>query len=236
MKRKNTITTILWDVDGTLLDFPYSQRYAITKSFQSVGREVTDEMINRFSQINDDYWKRLELGEVTKSELLTGRFITLFEEYGVKGVDLDDFCMEFQSALGSVYLHMDDSLTLCTSLKDRFRQYVVTNGVASTQRQKLKLSGLGDVMEDIFISEEIGYPKPHREFFDKCMQQISEKNKKRILIVGDSISSDIKGGIGAGILTCWYRPDETQNNTIWKPDYEISHLNEVYDILHIFEK
>lgn len=227
----NKFTTILWDVDGTLLDFTYSQRYAITKCFRTIGREITEEQIKRYSQINDDYWKRLELGEITKEQLLTGRFATLFEEYEIRNVDLEDFMREYQEALGSVFSYIDDSLTICRALQGKVYQYVITNGVTSTQRNKLKLSGLAETMNALFISEQIGMPKPGREFFDYCLEHIEEKDKARILIVGDSLSSDIKGGVLAGIPTCWYRPEGTANPTPYRPDYEISDLHMLYDII-----
>lgn len=228
MKR---FTTILWDVDGTLLDFTYSQRYAITKCFRTIGRKITEEQIRRYSQINDDYWKRLELGEITKEQLLTGRFVTLFEEIGVRDVDLKAFTKEYQEALGSVFSYIDDSLTICRALQGKVHQYVITNGVTSTQRNKLKLSGLAETMNALFISEQIGTPKPGREFFDYCLEHIEEKERSRILIVGDSLSSDIKGGVLAGIPTCWYRPEGTVNPTPYRPDYEISDLHMLYDII-----
>lgn len=217
-----------------MLDFLYSQRYAITKCFRTIGREITEEQIKRYSRINDDYWRRLELGEITKEQLLTGRFAALFEEYGIREVDLEAFTKEYQEALGSVFSFIDDSLTICKALQEKVRQYVVTNGVTSTQRNKLKLSGLAEAMDGLFISEQIGTPKPGREFFDYCLEHIPEKDKTKILIVGDSLSSDIKGGVLAGISTCWYRPEGTVNNTPYQPDYEISDLHMLYDILEVF--
>lgn len=232
---KHKFTTILWDVDGTLLDFIYSQRYALTKCFKTIGRKITEEQLVRYSQINDSYWKRFELGEVTKAQLLTGRFTTLFEEYGIEGVDVEAFIEEYQLGLGSVFSFLDDSLTICKSLQGLVKQYVITNGVTSSQRNKLKLSGLAEVMEELFISEQVGAPKPSPAFFDYCLERIEEKDKTKILIVGDSLSSDIKGGVLAGIPTCWYRPDGAVNETEFQPDYEISDLHTIYDILGVFE-
>ncbi len=227
-------TTILWDVDGTLLDFLYSQKYAITKCFRTAGRDITEEQIKRYSQINDDYWRRLELGEITKDQLLTGRFATLFEEYKIKDIDLAVFAKEYQEALGSVFSFIDDSLTICNALQEKVRQYVITNGVTATQMNKLKLSGLAEAMDGIFISEQIGTPKPAKEFFDYCLKHIEEKDKSKLLIVGDSLSSDIKGGVLSGIPTCWYRPEGAINDTPYHPDYEISDLHMLYDILEVF--
>lgn len=224
-------TTILWDVDGTLLDFVYSQRYALTKCFQTIGREINEEILKRYSEINDSFWKRHELGEITKEALLKGRFLQLFEEYNIENVDVEVFRREYQEGLGSVYSYIDDSLAVCKSLQGRVKQYVVTNGVTSSQLNKLKLSGFADIMEELFISEQIGVPKPHKEYFDYCFSKIQEKDKSKILLVGDSLSSDIKGGILAGISTCWYRPEGALNPTEFQPDYEISDLHQVADII-----
>lgn len=228
-------TTILWDVDGTLLDFIYAQRLSMTKCFQTIGREITEEILERYSQINDSYWKRLELGEVTKEELLKGRFQTLFEEYNIKDVDVEAFGKEYQDTMGKVYCLIDDSLEICKSLKGRVKQYVVTNGVTDTQINKLKISGLYEVMEGVFISESIGTPKPQKGFFDYCLEHIEEKDKGKILIVGDSLTSDIKGGVQAGIVTCWYRPEGTPNTSSYQPDYEINNLHQILELLEATE-
>ncbi len=225
------ITTILWDVDGTLLDFHYSQKLALDKCFRTVGITMTEEIHERYSKINDSYWKRLELGEITKKQLLTGRFQTLFEECGIEGVDLSAFMKEYQEELGKVFCYMDDSLAICKSLKGRVKQYVITNGVTSTQKNKLKLSGLADCMDGLFISEEIGTDKPGKAFFDAVLAAVDETDKSKILVVGDSLSSDIKGGVLAGLKTCWYRSVGAVNHTEYQPDYQIEDLHQVFDVL-----
>ena len=225
------ITTILWDVDGTLLDFQYSQRHALAKCFQTAGLTMTEDILARYSEINDRYWKRLELGEITKQQLLTGRFRTLFEECGIEGVDLDAFLREYQEGLGNIFCYIDDSITICKSLQGKVKQYVITNGVTSTQKNKLQLSGLAACMEELFISEEIGTPKPGKAFFDACLARVEEKDKRRILVVGDSLSSDIKGGVLAGLKTCWYRPEGAVNHTEYQADYQISDLHQIMDVL-----
>lgn len=235
-------TTVLWDVDGTLLDFIYSQRWAMRKCFESIGKEITEEMLNRYSQINDSYWKRLELGEVTKAELLIGRFETFLQEYQLEDVDAKAFAKEYQEHLGNVYKLIDDSLEYCKSLQGKVKQYVVTNGVTATQESKLKISGLYDVMDGIFISEAIGAPKPQKEFFDYCLSHIEETDRQKVLIVGDSMSSDIKGGVMAGIGTCLYATEsgagasneEKQvkiSTSDYQPDYIIGKLQQLSAIL-----
>lgn len=231
MGNRQAFTTLLWDVDGTLLDFDYSMRCSLRKCFHTVGQPITEEMIQCYSRINDGYWKRLERGEVTKAELLVGRFRDFFAEYGLTGIDEDAFLKEFQYGLGHHYAFVDGALTLVKSLQGRYRQYVVTNGVAATQMSKLELSGLSGVMDGIFISETVGCAKPGLAFFDHCLGQLEEKNRERILIVGDSMTSDILGGIQAGIKTCWYNPGEKPHTYDYEADYEITVLQQLYEVL-----
>ena len=222
---------LLWDVDQTLLDFKRSQDYAIRFGFKEFGMEADEKILSRYAEINESYWKRHELGEVTKSELLTGRFMDLFREFGITCVTSEQFAPIFQEALGSVFYFRDDSYRLCCKLKEKVRQYAVTNGVSTTQRNKLHLSGLDQVLDDIFVSEEIGFPKPYIEYFEQCFQRIPDFQKDKTIIIGDSLSSDMKGGNDAGIFCCWYNPDGMANHTDLKIDYEISNLWEVEDIL-----
>ena len=223
--------TILWDVDQTLLDFDKSQDYALRFCFQNLNLEINDEIVRIYASINDSYWKRLELGEVTKKELLTGRFDRLFEQLHIKTVTSADIAPMYQKALGSVYFYRDDSLNLCKKLQGKVRQYVVTNGVSSTQRNKLRLSGFDQIMDGIFISEEMNYAKPDIRFFEGCFKQINNFQKESTLIVGDSLTSDIKGGNQAGIACCWYNPAGHKNESGLKIDYESQNLWEVEEIL-----
>lgn len=223
--------TILWDVDQTLLDFDRSQDYALRFCFQKLNLEINDEIVQIYASINDSYWKRLERGEVTKKELLTGRFDTLFEQLHIDTVTSADIAPMYQKALGSVYFYKDDSLELCKKLQGKVKQYVVTNGVSSTQRNKLRLSGLDQIMDGIFISEEMNYAKPDIRFFERCFKQIPNFQKESTLIVGDSLTSDMKGGNQAGLDCCWYNPAGHKNESNLKIDYEIQNLWEVEEIL-----
>lgn len=222
---------ILWDVDGTLLDFEYSQHYAICKCLEEIGVTPLDEITNRYAAINDGWWKRLEKGEVTKPQLLIGRFTDLFAEYGIACEDVEEFRRHYQEYLGNVFRYIDDSLEICKKLKGKCRQFVVTNGVTKTQLSKLKLSGFYDVMDDIFISEQIGAPKPQRAFFDRVFETMPEVVRNRVLIVGDSLSSDMRGGNNAGIDTCWYNPEDEINTTEVETNFIIRNLSEVLQIV-----
>ncbi len=235
----NTITTILWDNDNTLLDFDFSCRGALRQGFQAMGKELTDEMIARYYEINDSYWKRFERGEVTKEQVLYNRFADFFTEYGLledPNVSVEIFRKEFQRSLGNIYSYLDDSLSICKALQTKYKQYIITNGVAATQRCKLGLAGFTDVMDGLFISEEIGAPKPQTAFFEHCLSQIEEKDKSKILIVGDSLTSDIKGANNMGIKCCWYNPKEKKLTEGYDVDFVISDLHQIFEILRIFDK
>lgn len=222
---------ILWDVDQTLLDFTKSEDYALRNTFEHFGIQINSETVALYSGINDSYWKRLERGEVTKQEVLLGRFYTLFECLSIDAIDVPDFASAYQKALGSVYFYRDDSYRLCLELKKDYRQYVVTNGVTWTQRNKLRLAGFDKIMDDIFISEEIGSPKPFRDFFEKCFDKIPDFDKEKTIIVGDSLTSDMLGGNRAGISCCWYNPEEKEKANDVFIDYEIRNLWEIRKIL-----
>lgn len=226
-------TIILWDLDNTLLDFNAAEKYAFDTCMKEIGLTPTDELLQKYDTINSSYWKMLERGEITREKLLNQRFITFFEEIGVTDVDVPYIRDTYQKLLGSVYYYMEDSLALCKKLSRTHRQYIVTNGVASTQRNRLALSRLGELMNGYFISEEIGCEKPSSEFFKKSFAQIPDFQKEKAIIIGDSLSSDIQGGIGAGIACCWYNPKGLPAPEHMKIDYTIRHLDELLPIVGI---
>lgn len=223
---------VLWDVDQTLLDFKKSQRYAVRKAFKQFGLPCGQEVIERYSQINDSCWKRYEKGEIAWEEVFYGRFRTLFREIGRPEVSEKEVAPIYQSFLGLVYFYRDDSYELCRRLSKSCRQFAVTNGAALTQRNKLRLSGLSEWMEEIFISEEMGKPKPMKEFFDQCFRRIGGFERERAIIVGDSLTSDMLGGNRAGIDCCWYNPENRIKDIPVRIDYEIENLWEIERIIH----
>ena len=227
-----TIRAILWDVDGTLLDFAAAEKAAIQKLFGEFGLgECTDDMVARYSAINDSYWKRLERGEITKAEVLIGRYRAFFAEVGVDPSLAEAFNAKYQLALGDTVVYRDDSLNLVRSLHGRVKQYVVSNGTIIAQTKKLERSGLGRWMDGIFLSEELGAEKPSPAFFERVFAALPDIRKEDMLIVGDSLTSDMKGGIAAGISTCWYNPQSLPRPADMAVDHEITDLHEVLSLL-----
>ncbi|MDO4324326.1 MAG: YjjG family noncanonical pyrimidine nucleotidase [Lachnospiraceae bacterium] len=226
------IKTILWDVDGTLLDFSRSESCGIRSCLEEIGfRGCNDAMLERYARINDRYWKALERGEVTKQEVLLGRFETFFREEGISCEDVAAFNDSYQRKLGELFFENENAIQLCRKLHGRAAQYVVTNGTVQAQKNKLKNSGLGECMDGVFISDEIGVEKPGKGFFDHVFAEIGPVNRDEVMIVGDSLTSDMRGGNNAGILCCWYNPQNKPNTAGVRIDYEIRSLWDVEKIL-----
>lgn len=224
--------TVLWDLDQTLLNFDLSMEHALRVVFERFGLDINDEIVARYDKINRSYWNRLELGEITKREVTVGRFATLFEEMGIRHIAPGEVNAVYQVELGNVFFYMDGAKELVTELRARgYRQYIVTNGVNSTQANKMKLSGLDQIMDGVFVSELMGYPKPKREYFDACFAALPQVKKQECILVGDSLTSDMRGANNAGIDACWFNPDRKAKDVDVRIDYEIRHLKELLPIL-----
>ena len=228
------IKVVLWDIDGTLLNFQAAEKAAINKCFQIHGLGIcTDEMLAQYSEINHKYWKMLERGEMIKPEILVGRFKEFFEKQGLDVSVAAAFNEDYQFELGNTVCFEENAMEVILSLKPEVKQYAVTNGTRVAQKRKLANSGLDKQFEKAFISDEIGVEKPMLGFFDAVWAEIGDYPKKEVLIVGDSLTSDMQGGVNAGILTCWYNPKGVDNTSGLKLDYEIRNLAQVLDIVKV---
>ncbi len=226
------IKVLLWDIDATLLDFLAAEKAAIRFCFKKFHLgECTDEMIERYSKINKRYWEMLECGKMSKQEILINRFKEFFLSEGIETDCEKEFNSSYQIALGDTICFRDRGYELVSKLKKDYRQFAVTNGTFVAQERKLKKSGLGELFEEAFISDLIGFEKPSREFFDVVLGKIGAYKKDEIMIIGDSLSSDMQGGRNAGILCCWYNPNHSENTKNVKIDYEIDHLWQIEEIL-----
>lgn len=226
------IKVILWDIDGTLLDFHKAEYFALKKCFDIFGLgPCTDEMIKRYSVINRRSWERLELGLATKKEVLVERFDEFFQSEGIVTDCAKDFNDEYQIRLGDTICFLDEGDLLLKELQGKVKQYAVTNGTQIVQKIKLERSGMNKILDGAFISDEIGVEKPGIGFFEHVWNHIGNYDKNEVMIVGDSLSSDMLGGNRAGILCCWYNPAKLENTKNIQIDYEIDNLQKVKEIL-----
>ena len=228
--------TILWDLDGTLLDFKLSERYALGECLKSHGVVMTEEMLSLYSGINKRYWERLEQGEVEKKELLPGRFREFFRQTGIEGISPDQMQKQYERELGAKTYYVEDSYEIVARLREiGVKQHIVTNGILATQQVKMKRSGFDKLIDKVFISDEIGYEKPRKEFFEAVFRELTDVKKERTLLVGDSLTSDMRGANNAGVAACFYNPKKKavaagDGNPV-HVEYEIGKLGEIFGIL-----
>lgn len=224
------IKVILWDVDGTLLDFLAAEKNALRQCFAKFGLgPCSDARIGRYSKINRSYWERLERGEITKQQVLVGRYEEFFAAEGLRA-DPAAFNAEYQAQLGETICFIDQSYELLSELRSRVKQYAVTNGTYTAQKRKLEKSGLIHIFDGVFISDQIGAEKPGKAFFDYVFEHIGPYEKEEILMVGDSLTSDMRGGNLAGLPCCWYNPDRLPVPQGLRIDYNIQNLNQIKDL------
>ncbi len=230
------IQCVLWDIDGTLLDFLKAEEYGIRCCFEKFGMgECTDEMLKRYSAINRKWWERLERGEYTKPQILEGRFAEFFQSEGLPCDHVAEFNVAYQYHLGDHVFFKDGAQETVDALKGSFAQYAVTNGTALAQERKLRQSGLDQMLDGIFISEKVGFDKPDLRFFEAVFSAIPYRPEDCI-IIGDSLSGDIQGGMNAGIRNCWLAAPDASIPARYQVDHRISSLREVPALLKKINK
>lgn len=231
---KDTRAVVLLDLDDTILDFGIAEHEALKKALADVGVDNSEKVLKRYSEINKLHWEMLERGEITRPQVLLGRFEQLLKELGIedKNSILASILRDsYEQNLSHGHWFMPGAEQMLEQLKGKYRLFLCSNGTPVVQEGRLRSSGIGPCFEKIFISEAIGYNKPAKEYFDRCFEQIPELDLSRCIIVGDSLSSDIQGGINAGIRTCWYNPKFAENRKNIEPDYEIYDLKQVSVLL-----
>ena len=227
------IKAILYDVDGTLLDFETQEEVALSYCFKKYNLgELSEEKLELYKRINLGYWEMFEKNLITKEKLVVKRFEDYLEALGVK-LDAEEVNDTYFSKLGDTIVFKDNSYELVKSLKGKIKQYVVTNGAIRVQKTKLAKSGFDKLMDDVFISDEVGYQKPRKEFFDAIKNRLADIANDEILIVGDSLTSDMKLADNCNLISCFYNPKKKDYKVDFKIDYEISDLNEVKKICQL---
>lgn len=224
------IRNVLFDLDDTLFDFHKAEKIALTKTLVHFGIDPTEETLALYSTINVAHWKRLELGEISREEVKVGRYRELFETIGVE-CDPVKATAYYESMLAIGHYFMPGAPELLEELYRKYRLYIVSNGTAKVQEGRIGSSGITKYMDGIFISQILGANKPDKQFFDICFAEIPDFLLSETVIIGDSLSSDIKGGINAGITTVWFNPKGIENDSDIKPDYTIKELSEVPGLL-----
>ena len=221
---------LLMDADETLFDFHRSEAEALRLTLEECGVPCSPEVEQLYSRINDGLWKEFEQGKVTKPFLQKARFVRLFEQLGTAadgGLASERYPMYLAEAS---YL-LPHAEQLCAALvRMGCTLYLTTNGISFVQHRRLAKSPIRPYFADVFVSEDVGAPKPQIEYYQYIMTHIQPCDGSRILAVGDSLTSDIRGGVNAGLDTCWYNPDGQDAGEL-RPTYEIRRLEKLLQVI-----
>lgn len=221
---------VFLDLDDTILDFHRTEQDSLTKTLRECGIEPTEAVIACYRQIDRQHWQRLERGELTHTQVQQGRFRVLLDELGV-ALDAAEVNRRFRAHLCGDQYFLPQARQAVEQLHRHHRLFLASNGATSAQHARLERAGLRPYFEQVFISEEIGFNKPSGEFFDACFARIPGFDRERAVMVGDSLTSDILGGIRAGLRTCWLNPARRPPDPAIRPDWEIQSLAQLEALL-----
>lgn len=222
------IEFLFLDLDDTILDFQKAERLALAKTLESFGLPPTDTVLARYHEINREHWERLERKELTRQQVLVGRFAALFAEMGLSA-QAEQVARAYEENLSQGHYFLPGAEEALKSLSKKYKLYLASNGTARVQAGRLKSAGIIPYFQEIFVSEEMGYNKPDPAYFDACFARIPGFRKDRAMMVGDSLTSDILGGIQAGIATCWVNPHHKTGSI--HPDFEIESIVQLEALL-----
>lgn len=229
---KKNYKYLLWDIDDTLIDFKSSEKTALKKCFKIFEIVLTDEDVEIYSEINRNYWELLAQGKIEKATMLNRRFEDFAQYLSLDDINCETINNLYQDKLGDYAVMIDDAYEVCAQLKNSKKQYAVTNGTVVAQNKKLDKTGLRELFDEIFISDEVGYEKPDVRFFQYAFDKISGFNLEEAIMIGDSLSSDMIGANHAGIDCCWFNPKGNSNESASiQINYEIKKLRELLEFV-----
>ncbi len=221
---------LLFDADGTLLNYEQSEKHALSVVFNEFNMEFTTLYLEKYHKINSALWAELEKGTITSEKLRVKRFELLLNNLE-QNVNANLFSEKYLKALGQTDFLIDGTHEILNKLNGHVNLAIITNGIKEVQNSRFRKTKLNKYFKYLIISEELGVAKPDKLFFDYTLNKINFYDKDKMLIIGDSLNSDILGGNLSNIDTCWYNPKGKINETEIKPTYEIQKLAEIYRII-----
>ncbi len=221
---------LLFDLDDTLLDFRTTEKETLKKLFYALGYLFTEEIEREFNKINTHLWKEYIDGKIEIQEAFYKRFKILFKKIGIEKNERIVEKIHKKIFVSENHI-IEGAFEVCEKLSKKYDMYVTSNGLKNLQEERLIKSGLSRFFKKIYTSDELGATKPATRFFEKILKELHVIDTKEILLIGDSLSSDIVGGKNAKIDTCWFNPRKTKNNLQVNPNYEIQNLKELLNIL-----
>lgn len=221
---------IMMDIDNTLLDFDAAEHKALLETLQQFSLPCDEAAVSRYHEINSSLWGELNKGKIRRDKLVIERFDRFVKEIGAaaKATELNRAYTEHLATHADVIPGAEEALQ---ELAEVATMIAVSNGTESVERGRLKLSGFEKYFDDIFISEAVGVSKPNPKIFQMAMRKLGIEHSDKVLVVGDSLSADIQGGVNAGLDTCWVNMNGLENESGLTPTYEVKALRELYPIV-----
>ena len=224
------LKTIFLDLDDTILDFTRAEAEALRKTLAEMDAPADSGILSRYHAINAAQWELLEEGILTRQQAMVGRFDILFKELGLDR-SAKRTCERYESHLAEGHWFIPGAEALLEALFPRYDLYLASNGAPEVQHRRMESAGISRYFRKMFISQELGADKPSPAFFEKCFSAIPGFSRERAVMVGDSLTSDIRGGRDAGLRTCWFNPRGKSARADIVPDYEFSALNRLPALL-----
>ena len=224
------IKFVFLDLDDTILNFAAGEANALSHALSEIGIQPTQAILDRYHLINLAHWELLEEGRLTREEVMVQRYEQLFRELGVShsGAAIND---RYEYLLSQQHEFIPGAEQLLKELAPRYALYLASNGAAAVQESRIAASGIDRYMDGIYISEKVGAAKPSAKLFEHAFRDLGITNKSRVLMVGDDLLADIKGGLNAGVDTCWFNPGNLENKSGITPKYTVSSYEELYRIV-----
>ena len=224
-------TTLLFDADNTLFDFDAAEASSLRAVCKSLDVEMNRQVFNLYHHINKKCWVDFEKGKLPQEEIQITRFSRFLNRLE-SNADPIEIGNQYLSGLAKSETLIEGSVEMLKRLKSmEFELVVITNGLKQVQRAHFEHTGLTEYFSEIIVSDEIGVSKPHKAFFDYTFEKINQKNKSKVLIIGDGLSSDIKGGMNYGVDTLWFNKRGIELPKGYKPTYQMDRLEEIFGIL-----
>ena len=222
---------VLFDADNTLLDFDAAEINALTDTLREYGIEPDAETVQTYRTIISELWRQLEKGQIKREKLMSERFTRFLKAIDAAGdgAEMNRFYLEQLSTHPD--LMSPEVLDVLRELSEVATLAIVTNGFEKVQSRRVAESGIGAYLEDVFVSEKLDSEKPSRRIFDSALRALGVENREHVLVVGDGLTSDIQGGVNAGLDTCWFIPGHAENPGKVSPSYEIASLEELYPLV-----
>lgn len=224
------IEFVFLDMDDTILDFHKAEHIALSTTLRQFGLEPTEAVCARYSDINRQHWERLETRELTREQVVVGRFDVLFRQFGICA-DARTVALTYEHHLSAGHYFLPGAEEALQRLAPKYKLYLASNGTSHVQWPRLRSADLEQYFQEIFVSQDMGADKPSSEYFNACFEKIPGFDVSRAIIVGDSLTSDIRGGINTGMRTCWVNPGHKKGREDIPADYEIENLTQLEALL-----